>query len=197
MAKQKYYAVKEGKQTGIFTSWSECEAQVKGYKSAKYKSFPSFEDAEDYLNGTEKELELSYPYAFTDGSYNPATDTPGYGGFLVLADGREFEISGTISDPDAKASHNIASECMGAMKAAALAKRLGLPELTIYYDQKGVELWPTGVWNANTRITKSYADYMRKIIQDVDIRFVKVAAHTGIPGNERADAMAKKAAGIN
>ena len=40
MAKQKYYAIKLGKgvRDKIVTSWSECEALVKGYKSV-YKSF--------------------------------------------------------------------------------------------------------------------------------------------------------------
>lgn len=61
---------------------------------------------------------------------------------------------------------------------------------------KGVEFWATGRWNTNNRITEGYAGYIKKIMQDVDVRFVKVAAHTGIPGNEEADALAKKAVGI-
>ena len=35
----KYYAVKNGRQTGIFESWAECEEQVKGFSGAVYKSF--------------------------------------------------------------------------------------------------------------------------------------------------------------
>lgn len=196
MAKWKYYAVRKGKQTGIFGNWADCRAQVTGYKGAEYKSFPTREEAQDYLDGTERTLELSYPYAFTDGSFNPATGVPGYGGFLVLADGSRTEITGTVKDPEAAATRNIAGELMGAMRAAKLAKEMGLSELTIYYDYKGVEFWATGRWNTNNRITEGYAGYMKKIMQDVDVRFVKVAAHTGIPGNEEADALAKKAAGI-
>ena len=41
----KFYAVKQGRQTGIFSSWKECEAQVKGFKGAIYKSFASKEEA--------------------------------------------------------------------------------------------------------------------------------------------------------
>jgi ribonuclease HI len=44
--KQKYYVVWTGRQTGIFTNWEACNAQVKGYSDAKYKSFPTREDAE-------------------------------------------------------------------------------------------------------------------------------------------------------
>lgn len=51
MAKQqKYYAIKVGKgvKDKIVTSWSECEALVKGYP-AIYKSFKSEDDAKEYL----------------------------------------------------------------------------------------------------------------------------------------------------
>ncbi|MBR4338051.1 MAG: ribonuclease H family protein [Bacteroidaceae bacterium] len=46
MAKQKFYVVWNGLQTGIFTSWKECERQVKGVEGAKYKSFDTREEAE-------------------------------------------------------------------------------------------------------------------------------------------------------
>jgi ribonuclease HI len=46
MQKQKFYVVWKGRKTGIFDSWSECEAQVKGFTDAKFKSFGSREEAE-------------------------------------------------------------------------------------------------------------------------------------------------------
>jgi ribonuclease HI len=46
MAKQKYYVVWKGRKPGIYTSWAECEAQVKGYAGAEYKSFPNSDMAE-------------------------------------------------------------------------------------------------------------------------------------------------------
>ncbi len=46
MGKQKYYVVWKGRKTGIFTTWVECEAQVKGYVGAEYKSFGSLTEAE-------------------------------------------------------------------------------------------------------------------------------------------------------
>ncbi|NEU31856.1 ribonuclease H [bacterium LRH843] len=47
MAKKKYYVVWSGRKTGIFSTWAECEAQVKGYTGARFKSFPSKEEAEE------------------------------------------------------------------------------------------------------------------------------------------------------
>ena len=48
---QKFYVVWQGKQTGVFTSWADCEAQVKGVEGAKYKSFPTRAEAEAALAG--------------------------------------------------------------------------------------------------------------------------------------------------
>ena len=46
MPKGKFYVVWKGRQTGIFTSWAECEKQVKGFVAAEYKAFGSLEEAE-------------------------------------------------------------------------------------------------------------------------------------------------------
>jgi ribonuclease HI len=46
MPKQKYYVVWKGRKTGIFTSWAECEQQVKGFVAAEYKAFDTLREAE-------------------------------------------------------------------------------------------------------------------------------------------------------
>lgn len=50
MSKKKYYAVKEGMVRGIFETWDECKQSISGYPRAIYKSFPSREQAEEFLN---------------------------------------------------------------------------------------------------------------------------------------------------
>ena len=49
----KFYAVRKGRKPGIYSTWSECEAQVKGFPQAEYKSFRQRADAESYLQGNE------------------------------------------------------------------------------------------------------------------------------------------------
>lgn len=44
--KKKFYVVWEGIETGIFTSWADCKANIHGYPQAKYKSFLTLETAE-------------------------------------------------------------------------------------------------------------------------------------------------------
>ncbi|KAI1953975.1 hypothetical protein LOZ57_000317 [Ophidiomyces ophidiicola] len=47
----KFYAVKDGFHPGIYNTWSECFAQVKGYKGAVFQSFPSIAEANSFLAG--------------------------------------------------------------------------------------------------------------------------------------------------
>lgn len=47
MAKgKKFYTVWEGKTPGVYSTWADCQAQIKGYPNARYKSFPSQAEAE-------------------------------------------------------------------------------------------------------------------------------------------------------
>lgn len=52
--KERYYVVWEGVTPGIYTSWTDCQLQIKGYTHAKYKSFASLAEAESaYHSGPE------------------------------------------------------------------------------------------------------------------------------------------------
>ena len=50
MAKKKFYAVKVGLTPGIYETWAECEANVKGYPKADYKGFTTLAEAQYYMN---------------------------------------------------------------------------------------------------------------------------------------------------
>jgi len=57
MPKQKYYVVWKGRMPGVYTSWAECEAQVKSFQGAEYKSFPNREMAEAAFRGQYEDYE--------------------------------------------------------------------------------------------------------------------------------------------
>ena len=46
MAKKKHYVVWNGIQPGIYSSWEECQTQIKGIKQALYKAFDTLAEAE-------------------------------------------------------------------------------------------------------------------------------------------------------
>ncbi|ELP92246.1 hypothetical protein EIN_118200 [Entamoeba invadens IP1] len=54
-SQSKVYVVFEGRVRGLYATWAECDAQVKGFSGAKYKSYPSREDAEEaYIKHIDK-----------------------------------------------------------------------------------------------------------------------------------------------
>ena len=48
---KKIYAVRNGRQTGLFTTWAECQKQVNGYAGARFKGFTNAEEAMRWLSG--------------------------------------------------------------------------------------------------------------------------------------------------
>ncbi len=210
----KFYAVRSGRKTGIFGSWEECQKQVLEFSGAAYKSFKTREEAEAYLNagggekggdsggtvrgGAEAFLRDDLPevYAFTDGSFHAKERIYGYGGFLHCPDAEDIPIRGHGNDADYVESRNVAGEVLGAIAAMKKAIELGITEMTLFYDYEGVEKWALGLWKANKPISQMYAREFSGIAKRLRVHFVHVKAHTGIPGNEQADAMAKEEAGL-
>ncbi|MDD7403140.1 MAG: ribonuclease H family protein [Butyribacter sp.] len=48
---KKIYAVRKGRQTGLFATWAECQKQVTGYSGAEFKGFATKEEAMAFLGG--------------------------------------------------------------------------------------------------------------------------------------------------
>lgn len=46
---KKVYAVARGRKPGLFGNWDDCKAQVDGFLNARYKSFPTIREAEQFL----------------------------------------------------------------------------------------------------------------------------------------------------
>ncbi|KAI9792965.1 MAG: hypothetical protein M1816_001287 [Peltula sp. TS41687] len=56
-AEPKLYAVRVGHSPGVYFSWSDCLAQVKGFKNATFKSFTTITDAEAFVAGKDLTLD--------------------------------------------------------------------------------------------------------------------------------------------
>ena len=198
-----FYAVRKGHNPGIYTDWNTCSEQVTGFKNAEFKKFKTQEEAEAFMNNgssvtSDPGISLVTPYAFVDGSFNPKTHIFGYGGFLVIDENSErIVLNGSDDKPEYISMRNVAGEIYGSVAAIKKAIELGLKEITIYYDYMGIEMWANGSWKANQPGTINYQNFIKEAEKKISIRFTKVTAHTGIPGNEDADRLAKQAVGIS
>ncbi len=202
----KYYAVKFGKTPGIYTSWPECQTQINGFPGALYKSFPTRQAAEEFLEKLKDVVEAtdemladrSIPFAFTDGSNNTTTGVYGYGGYLY--DGHEYHILQGANNDAMKAMRNVAGEILGAAAAAAKAKELGLKQLRIYFDYTGIAVWAQHAWDYDEKQpwAAQYIACMDSIrAAGLQIQFVHTKGHSGIVGNELVDRLAKQSVGLS
>ncbi len=196
--KGKFYAVRTGRLPGIYTSWAQCEAQVKGYPNAAFKSFPTQEEAKAYVAGdfgagvlTEEPCDAASERIdiYVDGSYRSGRYSWGY---AVYSKGELLHCDkGLGMDEEAAAIRNVAGELAATVQAVEWALREGLERVYIHHDYSGISAWAEGSWQAKNKFTQAYARFMRK--QSSLVRFVKVAGHTGVAGNEMADQLAKAA----
>ena len=192
----KFYAVKKGKKTGIFSTWDECKEQVTGFKGAVYKSFKTLSEAEAFLERNEEKIEnieeVDGVYAYIDGSFDRVSGI--YGSGVVIVDGdKKYEYKHAGNREDYAQLHNVAGELEAAKFVMWYAVDKKIKEITLFYDYQGIEAWAVEDWKANLPYTQDYVKFYNKVKTAVKVNFVKVKAHTGIELNEVVDKLAKEA----
>ena len=192
----KFYVVKKGKKTGIFSTWDECKEQVTGFKGAVYKSFKTLSEAEAFLERNEEKIEnieeVDGVYAYIDGSFDRINGI--YGSGVVIVDGdKKHEYKHAGNREDYAQLHNVAGELEAAKFVMWYAVDKKIKEITLFYDYQGIEAWATGSWEANLTYTQDYVKFYNKVKERVKVNFVKVKAHTGVELNELVDKLAKEA----
>lgn len=207
MAAKKTYAVRRGRETGLFQTWADCQKQVIGFSGAEYKSFKTLKEAQDYIKGASEEVvgedfttddgnkSVEVVVAYVDGSYDVKTHQYG-SGVVILWKGQKQQFSFRGDTPALADMRNVAGEIVGAQRAMEFAVENHAEKVVIYYDYEGIEKWCTGAWKAKKQGTQMYAKAYEKLKKEIEIEFVKVRAHTGNKYNEEADILAKKAIGL-
>ncbi len=207
MAPKKTYAVRRGRETGLFQTWTDCQKQIMGFSGAEYKSFKTLKEAEAYMAGAVSEKEnkafttddgnqsTEVVVAYVDGSYDVKNHQYG-SGLVILWKGEKqaFSFQGEI--PQLADMRNVAGEIVGAQRAMEFAAKNNAKKVIIYYDYEGIEKWCTGAWKARKEGTQLYVQAYSKLKEKIEIEFVKVMAHTGDKYNEEADILAKEAIGL-
>ena len=145
--------------------------------------------------GKQVHTEKSEAVAYVDGSYNIATKEYSYGMLIYVVDDK-YEAAESFSDPEMSEMRNVAGEIEGSMHAMKYCLDKGIKSIDIYYDYAGIEKWALGEWKTNKEGTKAYKSFYDSIKDKLEVHFHKVKGHSGDAGNDRADALAKSALGI-
>ena len=226
MAKKRYYAVAVGRQPGIYTQWfgdTGAQAQITGFKGARYQGFPTVEEAQAFLRQwysapnqrtrpTRKTNPQSTPervadsqttfagrrVIYTDGS---SLGNPGPGGYGVVI---------PSSEGDREFSGGFRHTTNNRMEL--LACIVGLEQLktssavVLYSDSRYVvdgitkgwaKRWKRNNWRKTSGAKALNIDLWERLLnlcERHDVDFVWVKGHAGNPGNERCDQLATQAA---
>ena len=150
--KQKYYVVWKGVSPGVYTSWTDCQLQIKGYDGALFKSFETKEEAEHafaspahyYVGAQNSKLKTqnspkSLPENFdmncvaVDAACSGNPGPMEYRGVYLLT-GQEIFHFGPVHG-----TNNI-GEFLAIVHALALMKQKGIC-MTIYSDSRNALSW--------------------------------------------------------
>ena len=217
MAKKKFYAVASGRKPGIYTSWPDAEAQVKGYGGAKFKGFASHAEAETWMKNPpdwkrkkktvkKKSVSAEIPVVsgdrieiYTDGG---AINNPGPGGYgvVMLADGTIRELSGGYRHTTNNRMELMA--CIKGIKALPTEKK----KVALFTDSKYVvngiskgwaKSWRKRGWlksDGKPAVNPDLWEMLLDLTEELDISFNWVKGHAGHPLNERCDQLAVESA---
>ena len=208
---EKYYAVANGRETGIFRSWAETEKQVKGFPKAKYKSFKTLAEAQTYLGDDSKKDLLTpddfsvhltkYPNitVYTDGS---CVDKVGGYGNVIIYQENIIPLKGKV--PFYPTTNQVAE--LYAIYGAIYYITQIYPDqkiITIYTDSKYsigclTEWWYNWIKNG-WKNSKGEPVSNKELIQTIlslstglKINYIHVKAHNGDKYNEMADRLANE-----
>jgi ribonuclease HI len=215
---KKYYAVARGKTPGIYTTWfgpTGAEIQIRGFTGARYKGFPTREEAEQWLRdpaiispafptnttnatSTKKASAPGQVHIYTDGG---CRGNPGPGGYgAIIDDGKkQTELSRGY-----RLTTNNRMELMACIAALEVLEKP--TDVVLHSDSSYVvngiskgwaRKWRSQNWMRTKTEAAENADLWSRLLELCEchrVTFVWVKGHAGHPGNERCDQLATGAA---
>lgn len=149
--KQKYYVVWEGLNPGIYLTWDKCNAQIKGYPGAKYKSYTSHEEAKEAFNedysdhiGTNKKTKVARTFDRSDVIWESlsvdaaCSGSPGIMEYRGVWTGDAAEVF--RMGPYDWGTNNV-GEFLALIHGLAWLQKHGIKDIPIYSDSRTAMSW--------------------------------------------------------
>jgi len=212
---KKFYAVKRGHKTGLFTVWADCAAAVQGFRGAVYKGFMTEAEARDWLAGTgaavggEAAAHATSPAAddpppdadyiiHTDGSCLRNPGGPGGWAAVIetVATGAVEERSG--GDPETTNNRMELTAALMAVSAVPAGARVVLYTDSQYlknaFTKFWLPAWKKRGWkkaDGNPVLNQDLWMQLDAAFAERRVQFRWVKGHAGNPRNERCDERAR------
>lgn len=211
-----FYAVSNGRTTGIFLNWVDCNNSVKGYKNALYKKFNTKEEAENFIKLNNKNLDTPSKKedfvpdycVYTDGACSnngKPNALAGIGIFFGIDDIRNVakKIEGKQTNNAAELSaiietyFIIENDVLNGKKIAIISdSEYSIKCVTSYGERCYKKHWNVDIPNKEL-VKTAYELYKDK----QNIKFIHIRAHTNNTdihsfGNDNADKLANLAIGL-
>lgn len=160
-----FYAVRKGRNPGIYLSWPECLKQVSEFKGAEYKKFSSIVDAEDFLTFKDKLLDKLNTYlVFCDGGSRSNPGIAGCGAAILF---NNKIISSGYEYLGRRVTNNIA-EYKGLILGMNIALANELNEIEVLMDSNLIVKQMKGEWQVNEPSLK----ILHKSAKDQSLKFL-------------------------
>jgi len=213
LAGKKFYAVRRGRCTGIFTEWfgpEGAQVQVKGFPGAQYRGFPSRTEAQTFLEEPPSPAKASPAKApsslengasvvvFTDGGAIGNPGPGGYGVVILTPEGERQELSGGYRRTTNNRMELMA--CIVALEHLDTDWPISLYSDSRYMvdaiNKKWVFGWQKRGWKKADGQPAKNPDLWQRLLKGLENRQVTfhwVKGHAGQEWNERCDQLAGQA----
>lgn len=153
---KKYYVVWQGRATGVFDSWQECQLQTENYPGARFKSFNSQREAIEAFRGDPKQyigiLKAIASHRTAVVNYASIPEIPRGSIAVDAACSRNpgpVEYQGVEIDTGRRLFHvgpleggtNNIGEFLAIVHALAMLEKAGRGDVTIFSDSKTAQAW--------------------------------------------------------
>lgn len=217
----KYYAIRNGRRVGVFTSWDNVKALVDGYQGAEYKSFTKKSDAEKWLNPSkdsdsddvkEATVTVKEVKVYIDGSTFNNGKSNRRGGFGVFySDNNPKNVSRGLPAETVTNNRAELSAFIYVLKHNKKKKLLVITDSIYNFNCfNGVKQWKNNGWKLSSGKPATNVDLLKKLYKRLKERnwsgvtLKKVDAHQKNPGksnpgyedwygNDMADRLSKMA----
>lgn len=179
--KTAYYAICKGRRIGVVDSLKRCQSYTNDFPGAYFKEFANKQDAIDFVHEhADKTVRPVEPtgYAYIKGIFDKDHNIAGWAGFIIDGNGNRHEIADFTANPKQTSpkSYTVAV-LLGTIQATSMASLYGMKNLTVYYEYPLVKNLITNQCESHMIHTWSYTCAMRKLMADVNVRFLPAKDH--------------------